>query len=289
MTIAQLKSFHAVALEGSIQKAAARLHITQPAVSIQIKALEQGRQISLFRRNGHVFRLTSSGQALFEATGRLFRAQRDANDILTSASGEMSGTLVLGADGPHVALELVARFRTQNPNVRIEMILANAETTWENLLSLRIDAAIMAGSPDDPRIETCGICKQNMVALLRNDHDLAGEREVSMETLAGCKLIFREGGSSTQQKINSAWQALGLHVQANLEIGSREGVIEAVKRGMGIGFVYENEVPSDNRLSHVPITDMKAANTDQLVCMKAQLTNNFIKSLFRIVRSNEPK
>ncbi len=282
MTFAQLKAFHAVATEGSIQKAAERLFITQPAVSIQLKAIEQHRQISLFRRNGHALKLTASGQALFEATSRLFRAQRDANDILTSGPKGVSGTLVLGADGPHVALDLVSKFRVDNPNIKVEMMLANADTTWDNLINLRVDAAIMAGSPDDPRVEKCDICRQNMVALLRNDHELAGEREVSMETLAGHDLIFRESGSSTQQKVNAAFQSLGLRVQAKLEIGSREGVTEAVKRGMGLGFVYENESPSDDRLAHIPITDMKAANTDRLLCMKAQLTNTFVKSLFRI-------
>lgn len=194
----------------------------------------------------------------------------------------MSGTLVLGADGPHVALDLVSRFQAENPDVRVEMMLANADTTWENLLNLRVDAVIMAGARDDPRVKKRDICRQSMVALLRHDHNLAGKRHISMATLASHDLIFRESGSSTQQKINSTLQALGLHVQAKLEIGSREGVIEAVKRGMGVGFVYEKEVPTDDRLTFIPVTDMKAINTDQLLCMKAQLTNTFVKSLFRI-------
>lgn len=282
MTIAQLKAFHAVATESSIQRAAESLHISQPAVSIQIKAIEQDCKNKLFRRDGHEFKLTSSGQALFGATGRLFRAYKDAKDILASAYGGMSGTLVLGADGPHVALDLVSRFQAENPNVRVEMILANADTTWENLLNLRVDAAIMAGAIDDPRVKKRDICHQSMVALLRHDHTLAGERQISMTTLAGHDLIFRESGSSTQQKIDSTLRALGLQEQARLEIGSREGMIEAVKRGMGVGFVYEKEVPSDDHLTFIPITDMRSTNTDQLLCLKAQLTNTFVKSLFHI-------
>jgi len=282
VTIAQLKAFHAVATEGSIQKAANFLNITQPAVSIQIKALEQGSKVDLFRRNGHELRLSTNGQALFEATSRLLRAQRDANDILTSTSDGMSGTLVLGADGPHVALDLVSKFQEQNPNVWVELILANADTTWENLQKLRVDAVIMAGARDDPSVVRRDIGHQSMVALVRHDHALAEEREVSMATLTSHDLIFRESGSSTQRKVSSALQALGLLEQPRLEISSREGVIEAVKRGMGVGFVYENEAPSDGRLISIPITDMRAVNTDQVLCMKAQQTNTFVKMLFNL-------
>ncbi|NRB19585.1 MAG: LysR family transcriptional regulator [Rhodobacteraceae bacterium] len=282
MTIAQLKAFHAVATEGSIQKAAELLKLTQPAVSIQIKALEQGRQVNLFRRNGHDLRLSPNGQALFEATSRLLRAQRDANDILTSAAGGMSGTLVLGADGPHVALDLVAKFRQQNPNVRVELRLANADTTWDNLLQLRVDAAVMAGARPDANVIRHDICRQSMVALLRRDHRLAGEQELTMATLAGHDLIFRETGSSTQQKVNAALRDLGMLEQPKLEVSSREGVIEAVKRGMGIGFAYENEAPCDGRLTAIPITNMTAINTDQLLCLKAQMSNPFVKSLFSL-------
>ncbi len=280
MTLAQLKAFHAVATEGSIQKAAERLRITQPAVSIQIKALEQGRKVNLFRRNGHALQLTSKGQALFEAASRLFRAQKDAEDILTSAYDGMSGTLVLGADGPHVALDLVARFQAENPSVRVEMMLGNSETTWDNLLNLRVDAAVMAGAQEDPRVIRRDLCHQNMVALLRCDHDLAGERDVTMAKLAGQDLVFRETGSGTQQKIDTALLGLDQYTRPRLEIGSREGMIEAVRRGMGIGFVYENEVPPDAQLMVIPITDMKAVNTDQLLCMKDQMTNALVKSLF---------
>ena len=105
----------------------------------------------LFRRNGHLLELTEDGILLFESTTRLFRAEEEANLILSS-SADFKGTLVLGADGPHVALDLVEKFRTRNPGVRIEVVLANAEDTWKNLLNLKVDAAVLAGSPDDNKV-----------------------------------------------------------------------------------------------------------------------------------------
>ena len=281
MSYAQLKAFHAVALEGSIQKAAARLNLTQPAVSIQLKSLESDSGKALFRRKGHSLQLTADGQALFESTSRMFRAEEEAHRILEAPQGRYRGTLVLGADGPHVALDLIEAFRSLEPHVRVRVVLANAAETWENLLDLKVDAAVLAGAPDDPRVQRKTLAKQGLVALLPADHALATEPSIDLERLLDHPLLFRERGSSTQKKLESAVLGCGLRITPAITLGSREAIREAVLRRMGIGFVYSREAGTDDRLAAIPVIGLEEANVDELVCLKAQRASHLVERLFR--------
>lgn len=280
MSYAQLKAFHAVALEGSIQKAADRLRLTQPAISIQLKSLETDSGRSLVRRRGHVLQLTEDGQALFEATQRMFRAESDADVILSAPPHQYRGTLVVGADGPHVALDLIARFQIREPAVRIETIFANAEQTWANLLDLKVDCAVLAGSPEDPRVLRQVLARQSLVALVSQAHDLAGAPAVDLRQLCAYPLIFRERGSNTQRKLTHAFLAKKLAVSPALVLGSREAVYEAVVRNMGIGFVFDREAGRDSRVTAVPINGFENANIDELACLKAQRSSPYVDALF---------
>ncbi len=280
MSYAQLKAFHAVAMEGSIQKAAARLSLTQPAVSIHIKNLEKDSGKSLFRRNGHALALSSDGEVLFETTVRMLRAEDDAKMILSSPTRQYRGTLVVGADGPHVALDLIRSFHKQNPDIRVEVIFGNAETTWSNLLNLRVDVAVLAGSPPDPRTSKKTIAKQSLTALLPVSHELANRTEISLDQISDFPLIFRESGSSTQAKLDTAFLATGLAPNPAFVMGSREGVHEAVIRGMGIGFMFSNEVGKDPRITAVPITGFEHINIDELACLKHQRSSPYVDALF---------
>lgn len=283
MSYAQLKAFHAVALERSFQKAAERLHLTQPAVSIHIKNLETDSGKHLFRRSGHVLSLTDDGRILFEATQRLVRAESDARQLLSAGTRGYQGTLVIGADGPHVALDLIGKFRERRPNVRVEVVLGNAETTWLNLLDLKVDAAVLAGSPVDSRVLKQLIASQSLVALVPTHHPLARRRSVRPAELAQHALIFRESGSSTQGKVRQAFAAENISVEPALVLGSREAVVEAVVRGIGIGFVYDREVGEDVRYRGVKIKGCEAINQDELACLKAQHTAPLVSTLFECI------
>ena len=279
MSYAQLKSFHAVAIEKTIQKACKRLHLTQPAVSIQIKTLEEETGKSLFRRNGHLLEVTADGALLFESTTRLFRAEEEANLILSSKSG-YKGTLVLGADGPHVALDLVEKFRANHPDVKIEVVLANAEATWNNLLNLKVDAAVLAGSPDDDKVYKQTLVRQSLVALVPNNHALAKKTQLDLKELSEHPLIFREAGSSTQSKVEQAFQSIDLKVVPAVILGSREAVFEAVIRGIGIGFVFDREPGLDSRYKAIRISGFEDVNIDKLACLRDQMKNTFVSALF---------
>ena len=285
MTYAQLKAFHAVALERNFHRAAERLFLTQPAVSIQVRNLERDSGRTLFRRGGHAVDLTEAGRALFAVTSQMFDAEASARQLLSDRDYALGRTLHLGADGPHVALDLIAALQRNAPDIRFRVSMANAEDTWENLLSLKVDAAVMANAKSDRRVLAETISKQSLMALVPAGHDLFGRKRVSLETLAACSLVFREQGSNTQRIVDEAFAARRLQVSAALVMGSREGVREAVVRGLGIGFVFDRELGQDPRCGSVRIAGFKDSNADMLLCLKEQRQSPLVAALFKAAKT----
>lgn len=280
MTYSQLKAFHALALERSFHGAANRLSLTQPAVSIQIRNLEQDSARILFRRSGHAVDLTEDGLALFAVTTQMFEAETKAQNLLSATAQDIHSTIHLGSDGPHVALDLIAAVRKHHPNIRFRVTLANADTTKENLLSLKIDAAVMANIKSDSRMIAQTISTQSLIALVPHTHELSDRQQVSLEELAAYPLVFREYGSNTQRIVDNAFTKRRLNVSAELVMGSREGVIEAVARGLGIGFVFDREISQDSRCHGVRVEGFKGSNSDMLLCLREQQYTPLMKSLF---------
>lgn len=280
MTYAQLKAFHALAQERNFHRAAERLHLTQPAVSIQVKNLEKDSSRILLRRSGHTIELTDDGRALFEYSSEMFEAEEKARRLLSASDHDHHRTIHLGADGPHVALDLIAAVTKLEPGIRFRVSMANAEITKQNVLSLKVDAAVTANAKTDNRLTSQVISKQNLVALIPATHELSRRKQLTLQELSECSLVFREQGSSTQRIVDNAFAAGHFRVNASLVMGSREGVKEAVVRGLGIGFVFDRELNHDPRCIGVKIAELEDSNTDMLLCLKDQRQNPLVKMLF---------
>ena len=281
MSYAQLRAFHAVAAEGSVQKAAAKLNVTQPAISLHIKRLEAESGTSLFRRSGHRWDLNAEGQALFEATSRMLRAERDAMAILRPAAGKYRGSLVIGADGPHVAIDIVQAFCERRPDIRVEVIMDNAAGTWAALLDLKVDVAVLAGAPESGKVLRQPVAEQSLVALVPADHALATADQLSLASLATEKLIFREKGSSTQARVSAYFQRESMTVAPALTLGSREAVFTAVVRGLGIGFAYDREVSGQEQFHTIPVSGFENANVDEVICLTSSRNTPTVAEFLR--------
>src|SRR5689334_4838090 len=119
MNYAQLRAFHAVAVTGSFTSAARQLHVSQPAVTMQVKALEEAHGAELFRRRGRRVERTDLGDALLARTARLFGVEEEIEEMLGAAAGLGGGRLRVGADAPYHVMALLAAFRQRWPEVAI--------------------------------------------------------------------------------------------------------------------------------------------------------------------------
>lgn len=268
MNHAQLRAFHAVATEGSFTRAARALSVSQPAVTIQVKALEEAYGAALLLRRGHQVSLTELGHSLLDITRRIFGLEQEANELLTEARELRAGHLKVGADGPYFVMELLAAFIGRYPGVRVTVVMGNSQTIVRDLLEYRTDVAILASVGDDRRFHATPYCSQPVVVFVPRGHEWAGRKNIRLAELDGRPMVLREVGSTTRQILEDALAENGITPRVVMEIGSREAVREAVAAGLGIGVVSRAELGSDDRFHALPIRDATLESWEYVLCLK---------------------
>ena len=285
MRYIQLRAFHAVARELSFSKAADALHVTQPAVTLHVQALEKAYGLLFFNRAQRTISLTAEGQTLLTLTRSLFDAEAQIGDFLAGAKALEHGQLSLSADGPHIALDIVSGFRTRHPGIDVKMKLGNAETTLHDIVNQNVDAGVLANPPRDKRLLVVPITRQNMVAIVPVDHPWARRKSVALRDLSAQPVILREPGSNTRRTLEQILRKHKIELAPSLELGSREAVREAVAVGLGIGFVQARETVGDTRIASVQIPELAGTNLDTLVCLKRHAQRRTIAALIDVTRS----
>ena len=281
----QLRAFDAVAREGSFSKAAALLGLTQPAMTMQVRNLELACRQALFLRGGRRLSLTAAGDKLFALSRQMFALEEQVEEYVSLASSFERGSLKLAADSPLVAMQVVAAFHKQYPGIEIAVALGSQRVGWEDVLEHRVDAAILGNTTANERVMQLPLAVQDMMVVLPRDHRLARRRTLSLKDLSDCSLIRREPGSNTQRMADEAMAQAGLELPTVLEAGSREAIQEAVKLGLGIGFVLEREMAADTRIVGIPLRELRACNTDAVVCLHSQRKRGVVRAFLDVAKT----
>ena len=150
MNFTQLKSFHAVATAGGFTKAAKLLGVSQPALTIQVRALEETYGVSMFHRKSQGVVLTELGRKLFRVTSRIFGLVSEAEDLVAAEAALKEGHLKVGADGPYFVMDLLAEFTARYPGIRVSADMGNTETLLQGLSDYRTDVAMLTAVVLDP-------------------------------------------------------------------------------------------------------------------------------------------
>jgi DNA-binding transcriptional LysR family regulator len=243
MTPDQLITFSHVAEHLNISHAALALHLTQPAVSGQLQALQTAFGEPLYQRQGRGIALTAAGQRLALIANQLRDTLDEARALRHAAVSLQTGVLRIGASttpASYLLPELVAEFRRRYPGITIELVAGNTQDILERLTEL--DLAVIEGEIQASKLIRHQIFpwhQDEVVAICRQDHVLATRQSVSLQALAKHSLVMRERGSGVRQMIVSAFEAQGLPVTGHLELAGVEGVKQGVRAGLGIGFVSE--------------------------------------------------
>jgi aminoethylphosphonate catabolism LysR family transcriptional regulator len=278
----QLRAFDAVARERSFSKAASLLGLTQPAITTQIRNLEEACQQALFLRTPEGVHLTDAAKPLFELTRQMFATEEQIEDLVSLATAFRHGSLKIAADGPHVALQVAAAFRKQYPGIEISVSLGSQREVWADLLGYRVDAAVIGNAASDDRVMAIRVAQQDMRVLVPSDHPLAAFASVSLADLEAHPILRRQSGSNTQRLIDEALQRASCTLSTAMELGSREAVVEAVKQGLGIGFVLEREVPDSPRIVAIPLAELRGCNVDSVVCLHSQRKRGIVQTFLSV-------
>ena len=283
MRITQLRSFYAVGRHGSVTAAAKALHVSQPTVTTQVRALEQSYGVELFHRHGRYIALTSTGTALYAIAQRIFNGEEEAVDFLKEVGGLRTGHLKIGAVGPFHAMEIIARYCQRYPGIQIQMTVGNSEQCIKGLLNYETDVAILAQYASHPQLHAVPYRKHPIVVIVPSGHRLAARKTIRLKDLEDMPLIMREPGSTTRKAVEDALRRERIAPNIVMEIGSREAVREAVILGLGIAVVSEREHIEDARLHKLRIRDQGISTFAHVMCLRERLPSRLIDAFFNVV------
>ncbi|MGE0714919.1 MAG: LysR substrate-binding domain-containing protein [Alphaproteobacteria bacterium] len=281
MIYTQIRAFDAVAREGSFSRAAELLGVTQPALTIQVKALEERYGVKLLRRQGRTVTLTELGAQVFKMSRRLAGLEEQIRETLAVSQALEKGHLRLAIDGPHIAMGLFARFIARYPGVGLSVALGNSRFVRQELLDRRADVAILPGVAGHPQIHAVPLWHHRAVLIVADGHPWARRAEVTLAELDGQPMVGREEGSMTQRVVDEALAAAGVTPRIVLQLGSREALCEAVAAGLGLGIVWELEAAGSARFRTVPLAG-GIRSTDYVACLKSEWMRKSIKAFFQV-------
>jgi len=258
-TLRQLRVFESAARHLSLTRAAEELHLTPPAVSIQIRQLESHARAGLFERAGRSLRLTQAGEEVLVRTREILAQIRGAEDAIAGLAAIERGLLnvaVINA-GDYFFPWLLAAFRDRHPGVRVRLTVGNRDELLERLADHAVDLAVMSHPPTREVFAAEPFAPHPHVIVAAPDHPLAGKRPVSIERIGSEPLLTREPGSATRLAMEQAFAEAGVVPRIEMEVASNETIKQAVAAGFGVGFLSAHAVQQELALGRLAVVAVK--------------------------------
>ena len=240
-------------------RAAEDLHLTQPAISAQVKALEGHAGLPLFERLGRKLQLTAAGVELVGYARGIAELFREADEAMAQLKGGARGKLnvaVISA-GDYFFPRLLASFAQRHPGVTLNLAVHNRETLLRQLADNLTDLAIMVRPPADPDTAHVAFAPHAYVIVAPPHHPLAGRRRISRKRLLQEPFIVREQGSDTYRSMEDAFGRDTGRIRAAMEIRSNETIKQAVIAGMGVSFLSSHAIALDVRAGNLVVLDVE--------------------------------
>ena len=259
VTLRQLKVFEAVANNLSFSRAAEELHLTQPAVSMQVQALAEQAGVPLFEQLGKKIFLTAAGDELLRHARRVAQQLREAGEALAAIRGAKGGRLTLGvvSTAKYFAPRLLVAFRKIHPEVELHLGVFNRETLVRQLGENQVDLAIMGVPPNDFETVSAVFADHPHSIITAADDPLAARRRLEPADLADQPFLIREPGSGTRGAMERFFSGHGVQLPHTTEMGSNETIKQAVMAGMGLSFISEHTIGLEvaaGRIVRLPVT-----------------------------------
>jgi LysR family transcriptional regulator, transcriptional activator of the cysJI operon len=240
----RLKVFRVVASHLNFSRAAEELLLTQPAVTQQIKALEEEYAVPLFDRSGGKITLTPSGKALLPFANRLKDISDEAYAAVAGASGKLAGQLTIGASqtiGQYLLPAFIAGFLRENPRVSISAISGNTDEILNAVTAHRIELALIEGPALRKDVHVELFMEDDIILVVPASHEWA-EQNIELPALIKAPLLMREFGSGSRRVVEKAFTAVGIRrkqLNIRMEFDSTEILLNAVEAGLGVTFVSQ--------------------------------------------------
>jgi DNA-binding transcriptional LysR family regulator len=261
VTLRQLKVFEAVARHLSFSRAAEELHLSQPAVSMQVRQLEDMAGLPLTEQIGKKVFLTAAGTELARHARVVAQQLREAEAAFDALKGLRSGRLVIGvvSTAKYFAPRLLATFRTRHAEVELRLGVHNREVIVQQLAENQIDLAIMGRPPQEIGTHSESFADHPLVIVAAPEHALAGRRRIAPKDLEDETFLIREPGSGTRSAMERYFSEHGIVPRQTLEMSSNETIKQAAMANMGIAFISQHTVGLEmavGRLVPLPVAGL---------------------------------
>ena len=259
VTIKQLRSIAAVIRTGRIVNAARGLNLTTPAITSQIKLLEEELGVALFDRTREGMRPTAAGLAVYGAASRVLAQLDECADAIRDLKGLKGGSIGVGvvSTGKYFAPRIMAAFLHAHPDIDIKLTIGNRGEIIDAVRDYAVDFAIMGQPPADFAVQSTRLGDHPLVIIVPPDHRLVARRRVAKRELAGERFLLREKGSGTRANFETVFADIGEPL-LTVEFGSNETIKQGVMAGLGIAPISGHTVAAelmDGRLVALDVAD----------------------------------
>jgi DNA-binding transcriptional LysR family regulator len=254
-TLRQLQILDSAARTLSFSRTSELLHVTQPAVSMQMKQLADLAGIPLFERIGGRLHLTQAGEELARHAREVLRTLEQADDALAALRGLQGGRIrvAVTSTAKYFAPKLIALFARRYPEVALRLYVNNREAVIQALEANEVDLAIMGKPPDALDTVAAKFADHPFVVIAAPDHPLARRRTVPLSAFAAETFVVREPGSGTRAAMERFFAEHGVEVRVGMVMESNETIKQAVMAGMGLSFISRHTVGLELRAGELAI------------------------------------
>jgi DNA-binding transcriptional LysR family regulator len=239
----KLKVFCTVAETKSFSKTSEIIHLTQPAVSLQIQALEEIYETKLFDRSSSTVSLTPAGEVLYKYAKEILALYATAEKVIGKLIGLVKGSITIGAGsniGNYLLPSVITDFKNSNPKIKIHLQVGNTKRVVELLNSGTIDLGLVEGDVVRQKMIVKKLISDELLVIVPPHHPWAKKKEISITDLTKESFIFREAGSGTRQIIEKFLARHGItphDMKISVVLGSTEAIKDAVESGLGISII----------------------------------------------------
>ncbi|WP_455210831.1 LysR family transcriptional regulator [Kaarinaea lacus] len=260
ITIRQLAVLEAVARNLSFTKAADELHLTQPAVSMQIKQIEESIGLPLFEQVGKKVFLTEAGQEMYSYSRSIQQQLAEAEAIIEDLKGVKRGTLTIAvaSTANYFAPRILAAFKETYDKVTFSLDVTNRKGLLNHLDNNDTDLVIMGRPPANMEVEAEFFMENPLVAIAPPNHPLVDVHDIPIVTLLKETFIIREQGSGTRNAIERFISDHGFEITTSLSMSSNEAIKQAVQAGLGLGIVSIHTLEMELELRRLRVLNVES-------------------------------
>ncbi|MDZ7682662.1 MAG: LysR substrate-binding domain-containing protein [Fodinibius sp.] len=257
-TLHQLNVFGMVARHKSMTEAARQLHMTQPAVSIQIKQLQEAVGIPLVEVVGRQLYLTEAGEKLYQAYQTVDQELESFDAAISQLKGGLKGTLTISSasTAKYFLPYLLGEFQNRYPQVDIALKVTNRNEVLRHLSQNQYDLAVLTQLPKDNSTTAIPFLDNPLVIGAPYNHPLSKKKNITIEQLKEQPFIYREKGSGTRMVMEEYFKEKGIGQKSTMDLSTNEAVKQAIRAGIGLSIISELSLANEVTLNQISVLDM---------------------------------